>query len=272
MTARPVTAMAASALRGATLVELIVALTVASVVLAAALRVALGATRSGDRTRERARQQALFRASTGVLGFELAGLDPVADLEMLAPDSLTLRTIRGTGRTCGTDAGAVVVALATLRAWRLPDADRDSLRVPAVAGASWITVPLLGAVSRSRCADGSPGLRLPVDDGLAARAALGSVSVRVVEWVRYRLYSNADGWWLGARSLRAGDVTQPIAGPFTVRALTFRFLDGQGAPAADRASLRSVALAMRTVDGGAGRGVAADSVVAWLPLRPREGT
>jgi prepilin-type N-terminal cleavage/methylation domain-containing protein len=261
-----------TARRGVTLVELLVALTVASVVLAGALRVALGATRSSDRTRERARQQALFRASTSVLGHELAGLDPVTDLETLSPDSLTLRTIRGTGRTCGTEAGAVVVALATLRAWRLPDVDRDSLRIPAASGASWITVPLLGAASRSRCADGSPGLRLPVDDGLAQRAALVSVSVRVVEWVRFRLYSNADGWWLGARSLRAGDVTQPIAGPFTVRALTFRFLDGRGTPTADRASLRSIALAMRTVNGPGERGVAADSVVAWLPLRPREGT
>jgi type II secretory pathway pseudopilin PulG len=258
--------------RGASLLELLVALTLGATVLAAALRITLGAVRSGDRTRERARQQALFRSSTAVLRHDLAGLDPARDLATLAPDSLTLRAVRGIGRTCGTDGSAVVVALASFRSWRLPDAARDSVRVPEASGTSWVSLPLLGAVSRSACADGTPGLRLPVDGALAARAAAASVAVRVVEWVRYRVYSNADGWWLGARSLRGGDVVQPIAGPFAARALAFRFLDGAGAPTADGARIRSMAIAMRTVDDGTERGVAADSVTAWVPLGPRSGS
>lgn len=251
---------------GATLVELLVALTVASLVLGAALRVVLGVTRSSDRTRERARQQALFRASSGVLRRELAGLDPAHDLGAAAQDSLTVRTIRGTGRTCGVDAGAVVVALATYRAWRLPDPARDSVLVPAPTGDQWITMSLDGPTSRAPCGDGTPGLRLQVNGSLAARASVSAVPVRIVEWVRFRVYSNAEEWWLGQRSLRAGDVTQPIAGPFTARALGFRFHDGEGAPTSLVASMRSVALAMRTVDDGTLRGVAADSVVAWVPL------
>lgn len=255
--------------RGATLVELLVALTIASVVLGAALRLVLGATRSSDRARERARTHGLYRAVGGVLSRELSGLDPLHDLAHAGPESLTVRATRGSGRTCGVDAGGVVVALASYRAWRLPDVARDSLRVPDRAGDQWITVPLLGPVSRTTCRDGTPGLRLPVADSLVTRAGLGSVAIRVVEWVRFRIYSNAEGWWLGQRSLRSGDVTQPVAGPFAARMPGFRLLDGTGSPTSDRGALRSIALGMRTQGDQAERVVVPDSIVAWVPLAGR---
>lgn len=249
---------------GATLIELLVALAISAIVLGAAVRLMLSAVRSSDRTRERARQQAMFRSVGRVLSREVAGIDPASDIGGIAPESLTVRALRGSGRTCGTDAGALVVATATFHGWRLPDMQRDSLRVPAATGDAWIAEPLLGSVSRSRCADGTPGLRLPVGGTLAARAAVASVAVRVTEWVRFRVYANADGWWLGQRSLRRGDVVQPIAGPFSSGALTFQALDGAGAPTVDVHALRSLAVAMRTRHDGTMRGVAADSVLAWV--------
>ncbi len=249
---------------GFTLVEVLVALVVGAIVLTAIMRTTIVAVRGADRTRERIRMQSAMREAASVLAREVGGLVP-GDLAQLAAESLTVRSVRGSGRTCGTDIGALVMSLATYRAWRLPDAARDSILLP--SGGRWVPAPILGPVTRGPCADGRPGLRLPVHDSIVARAGLATVALRVVEWTRYRLYQSGGEWWLGARSLRAGDVTQPVAGPFPPRGVELRYLDGAGNAATAGPAVRVVSLVLRARSGGTGqRAVARDSVIAAIAL------
>ena len=98
-------------------------------------------------------------------------------------------------------------------------------------------------------------------------AVLAAVALRVVEWTRYRLYQSGGEWWLGARSLRAGDVTQPVAGPFPPRGVELRYLDGAGNAATAGPAVRVVSLVLRARSGGTGqRAVARDSVIAEIAL------
>jgi len=39
----------------------------------------------------------------------------------------------------------------------------------------------------------------------------------VFEWAELRAYASGSEWWLGARTLRPGDIIQPLAGPLATR-------------------------------------------------------
>lgn len=249
---------------GFSLIEALVALVVGAIVLAAITRTTVVAVRSHDRIRERIRMQSAMREAASVLSRDVGGLVP-GDLSYHGAESLTVRAVRGSGRSCGTDTGALVMALATYRAWRLPDALRDSILLP-FAG-RWVPAPLLGPVTRGLCADGRPGLRLPMHDTIVARAGIAAMALRVAEWTRYRFYQSGGEWWLGARSLRAGDVTQPVAGPFPPRGIELRYLDGAGNQVLSGPAVRVVSVVLRARSAGTGqRAVARDSVIASIPL------
>ncbi len=249
---------------GFTLVEVLVALVVGTIVLTAIMRTTVVAVRGADRTRERIRMQSAMREAASVLAREIGGLVP-GDLASMGAESLTVRAIRGSGRSCGTDAGALVVSVAAYRAWRLPDAARDSILLP--FRGRWAPAAIVGPVTRGACPDGRPGLRLPMHDTIVARAGLATVALRVVEWTRYRFYQSGSEWWLGARSLRPGDVTQPIAGPFPARGVELRYLDGAGNTVSSGPAVRVVSLVLRARSTGAGeRAVARDSVIAAIAL------
>jgi hypothetical protein len=117
--------------------------------------------------------------------------------------------------------------------WRTPQPGRDSLVV--LLGADsvpwndvWTTVPI-DAVTASDCA-GRPALALAtrIEPGLLAGIA-PMVPVRSFELMQLRLYRSMGEWWLGARSVSAGEGTQPLAGPFADRGLRLRYVDTTGA-------------------------------------------
>jgi hypothetical protein len=82
--------------------------------------------------------------------------------------------------------------------------------------------------------------------------------------------------WLGARSVSAGQVLTPVAGPITVAGLTFEYLDGNGNVTGTRANIRSIRITLRgqtdwDVRPGGAIGVAlqplTDSLVTTVTLR-----
>jgi hypothetical protein len=216
----------------------------------------------------------MLREVAAVVEREVGDVSPARDLGGFAAESVTYRAGRGSGYTCGVEGSTVVVRDANYRAWRLPDPARDSLLVllPAdsvSAPVTWVVAPLLAGPSRGHCRDGSPGLRLALPPELIGRAALSDLPVRVFEWMRIRLYESGGSWWVGARSLRPGDVIQPIAGPLPVRGLSVGWLDGAANDAtpsdAQLLELRLVAAVRQA--GMPGRGTVADTLRATVALR-----
>ena len=260
--------------RGFSLVELLVSMALLGVVAGSVTTAALSAVRTADRSRERARQESMLREVAAVVEREVGDVSPALDVGGFAAESLTYRAGRGSGVTCGVEGGAVVLRDAAYRAWRLPDPARDSLLVFLTGDsrsgpAAWVATPLLAAPARGRCLDGAPGLRLSVVPALVARASAGDFPVRVFEWMRLRLYESGGSWWVGARSLRPGDVIQPIAGPFAVRGLLLNWLDGAGqtvAPA-DARLLELRLLAAAPLATSPGRALAIDTLRAMVILK-----
>jgi prepilin-type N-terminal cleavage/methylation domain-containing protein len=260
--------------RGFTLVELLVSMVLLGVVTGSITSAAISAVRTADRSRERARQEGMLREVAAVVERELGDVATAHDIGAAAADSIRYRAGRGSGYTCGVEGGAVVVRDADYRAWRLPDPARDSLLIlladDSLTGpAYWMVTPLLAAPGRGHCRDGAPGLRLSIDPVVVARASAHDMPLRVVEWMRIRLYESAGAWWLGAGSLRPGDVIQPIAGPLSPGGLSFAWLDNDAAAAspADAVLLELRLAAGANAPAGAGRGLAPDTLRTLIALR-----
>lgn len=259
---------------GFTLVELLVSLVLFGAVSGGLLSVALVAVRTADRQRDRARQETALRDAAAVIASELGDIAPASDLAGFEPESVTYRAERGSGRTCGSDGSSIVLRDATFRSWRLPDPARDSLLVLMPADSSsphWMVRPLLSAPARGTCADGAPGLRVGIDTGVAIRARDADLPVRVGEWMRLRTYQSGGEWWLGAHSLRAGDVTQPIAGPFAARGIALVLLDQSGTPTGLLSAARTLELRLVTMPGLAGPGRAAAPDTLRVTVRLSNG-
>jgi len=265
--------MNATSIRGFSLVELLVSMVLLAVVTGSVTAVTLSAVRTADRSRERARQEGMLREVAAVVEREVGDMAPARDIGGFSAESVTYRAGRGSGYTCGIEGSMVVVRDADYRAWRLPDPVRDSLLVllPAdsVSGPMhWVTSPLLATPTRGHCRDGSPGLRLALPPDLLARASVSDLPVRVFEWMRIRLYESGGAWWVGARSLRLGDVIQPIAGPLAVRGLSLGWLDGAAnvAVPADAQLLELRLVAATPLAAAPGLGTATDTLRATLAL------
>lgn len=265
--------MSAATSRGFSLVEVLVSMVLLGAVTGSVTAAAISAVRTADRSRERARQEGMLREVAAVVEQELADVSPARDVGAAAADSIRYRAGRGSGYTCGVDAGAIAVRDADYRAWRLPDPARDSLLillpVDSLAGpAHWVVTPLLAVPGRGHCRDGAPALRFSIDSQLVPRASVHDLPIRVAEWMRIRLYESSGAWWVGAGSLRPGDVIQPIAGPLSAGGLSFAWLGSDGIPVVPAgALLLELRLAAPAAPPGPGRGHLPDTLRTMIAFR-----
>ncbi|MDX2122979.1 MAG: hypothetical protein SF070_18210 [Gemmatimonadota bacterium] len=259
---------------GATLAELVIGLVLFGLVGTLVARQALGAERVAREEEARVRLQAALDAGLAFLSAELADLGP-GDLMMVAAESLRYRATRGHGLTCQVSATEVRVAGATLSGARAPQPGRDSLQLPlraddALAGdTGWTALPLLG-VHPTTCG-GRPAIALVTAVDTLAHPITGApatLPVRVFEVMQTRLYASAGSIWLGARSVSAGEVIQPVAGPFELPASRFVPRDSSGLPTAAAAATRSVRVSLsgQRARWQGGGGVVVDS--AYVELVP----
>lgn len=221
--------------RGVTLVELLIALILMALLGLAAVRLLIVQRRSasallaGDQVRRTLDQAA------GWISAELAEAgkgDSNSDLLHLGRDSLTYRAWRMTGVACLVAGDEVRIRRDLLSLWRMPQPGRDSLMLfmdhdsfPGSDG--WVTAPVNG-VSESDCA-GQPAIRLVTQLDPAGLSSLPPlVPVRSFEVMQLRLYRSSGEWWLGARSVSAGEGTQPLAGPFAERGVELSYWDTLG--------------------------------------------
>lgn len=256
--------------RGVTLVEMIVTITLLALVSGVALQLLLRQHWTGEAQSERAALQGTMRAAVLYLENEIRELggspgDP--DIMVFAAESLTYRAMRSAGISCALSPTALTVSLSDLHGYRAPQAGRDSLLlfmdgVPTTASDDrWLHLPLV-SVSGGSCG-GRAGLVLGTTIDTAATPLSGFPPLapfRTFEIMQTRLYSSGGDYWVGARSVSAAEIIQPLAGPFLVHGLAMQFLDSLALPAVSAAGIRSVDITLRGVSAspirtGAGMGL-----------------
>jgi len=245
---------------GFTLIEVLVGLVILSLLGGIMVRLGLSTERSVRLAQAAALQERSFDTALDFLETELAdaGTDAAgSDLIRLGPDSLTWRATRGVGLACHVGPDEVRMLQGQWSGPRLPQAGRDSLLLYVGPDAlrsdsvTWLALPIVG-VSAGACS-GVPALtlRTVLDTTEASPAWLPRlVPVRVFEVMQARLYSSLGTWWFGARSVSAGEVTQPVAGPLAARGLQFTFLDSAGQAASAPARVRAVSVVLRGTAAG----------------------
>jgi len=246
--------------RGWALAEAVVATVLTAAVAAAALGGLVGLQRRAAGEAERVAMASSLRTAAQVLHFELGSLDPGAgDLVTANPDRMTYRVVRGTGIGCGAATDGIVVRTGTWRSLRLPAPGRDSLLL-LEAGAGWRILPLAGPIRSATCPDGSPGLVFPTS---APPPGDSMTVVRTFEIMELRHYLSGADSWLGLRSVSAGELIQPVSGPFRASPAPFSYFDASGAATSDPRQIRRVRAAFHGItrpDGAAGAGARADLV------------
>lgn len=111
---------------GLSLIELTVALWLASLITAIVVSLLLTESRIAGHTADRAEVLEATRTGAAVLHADLAALDPLSDVHLAEPESLTLRVFRGVGVVCGF---AGPDPLVRYRGVRQPDPQKDSVIV-----------------------------------------------------------------------------------------------------------------------------------------------
>jgi hypothetical protein len=264
---------------GATLPELLVAAALTGLVASAALLTLRAAQRSTQAVAEQAAAGAGVRTAAQLLLAELGRLGAVrgGDLLVLEPDRVVFRAGRGAGVACGTEADGLLVREATFRSLRLPAAGRDSLDLllPDTAGATrWLSAGLAGPPRSAWCADGGRALALPLTWTTESPADPSGSPVRIWEVMEIRAYASGGEWWLGVRSVSAGEAIQPVVGPLTFPGVRFGYRDALGRTATDPRRVARIDVVVRLVGsasvaaGGAARGAGrpADSLFLAIPL------
>lgn len=264
---------------GFTLVESLVALVLTVLVLTLVYRVLVGQQRAASLQSQRASIQTNLRSAVAFIGTELREVSTDSsnpDLIAFSPESVTYRAGRGSGIACGLSPASVDLLDGLHGAFRRPQAGRDSLLVFAGAGPGreWIAGPVT-AIASASCGGGS-SLRLTtiLDSVAIAGATTGPLfPVRLFEIMQIKLYQSQGSYWLGARSVSAGEVIQPVLGPLDSNGLAITFRDSVGALAIRGSDVRSGEVIIRARasqmihgSGGASQ-MLRDSVRVTIPLR-----
>lgn len=244
--------------RGFTLVEMILA-TVITVITIGAVFHALfltqrGARRQGEQLRVQSGARAALLAVLSELR-ELSTLESGAaaenDLLSVAAHGLTYRAMRGSGLTCQpSSANQLRISQSTFSGFRDPQPGRDSILLyldsVAVGKPGWVPAGLAAVSTASRCPDNLPAITLTVAPVAALAGKPAGIPVRTYELMELRSYSSEGHFWLGARSISAGEAIQPLFGPLTDAAgFELTYLSKAGTPTTNPSAVRSIGVTLR---------------------------
>jgi prepilin-type N-terminal cleavage/methylation domain-containing protein len=276
--------------RGFTLVEILVSLTVTLVVAAAICGLVNTIQRMSLAQTERASLQANVRTGGWVVPGELhevatlpGGTTAQNDVLVAQANGITYRAMRGIGFLCQSPVtpSELRVWLSTYSGFRDPAPGRDSALVflegdsLTPADDAWLPAAITGVAVGNTCPAGS-GIRLTTDDHAEIVGLAANTPVRIYEIMELRLYQSGGKSWLGARSLSAGEVIQPLLGPLVDgTGFTLEYFDAASSPTTDPNAITSITVGLRgisenaiAVGAGSGpRGQVQDSLVARVSLR-----
>lgn len=286
--------------RGFTLVELLVALVLLVAVAGVLYMLMTRTQRTSQAQSEWVVAQSSVRNAAWIVPGELreiggsgSGASAVSDIAAMSDTSIRYRAMRGTGITCSiaaaevrvyADPGAPALAFAGVRD---PQAGRDSLLLfdegPDDRRSDddrWVPLGIAGVDPGSSC---GPRRAIAFTLATAGNPMPGSypvadfrvgAPVRTFEAMGLELYQTSGQWWLGARSVSAGESVQPVLGPLQPRGFQMVFRDSVGNVTAVAARVRTIDLTFRSVgtraahltaDGGIGP--VRDSLVTRVRLR-----
>ena len=218
--------------RGTALIEAAIASALTGLLVVVALGALSSLQRSTGRFASRALSDQVLRGATQLLRSELRDLAPAAgEILSFTPGSITYRAVRGTGLACGANGGRIQVISSTWASLRQPAAGRDSLVLLGQPANTEVAVSSSGPATAGLCPDGVVSMSLPYgpqvpDPSPAARYPSPLLLTEVME---IRGYESGGEWWVGARSVSAGEVIQPALGPIAFNGLRIVALDSSGA-------------------------------------------
>lgn len=259
--------------RGFTLVEIIVAMALMLIVTGAIHRLLVTTQRLSRAQAARMNLQSNVRASALVIANELRELNGVetgaadqTDILSIAGNGLTYRAMRGIGFLCESPvAGQIRVARSSFSGFRDPQPSRDGAYLfvegspDAGVEDAWLPLPITGVATNTSCpGTAGPAISITASSSAAIAGAPVGTPVRIYETMELRLYQSDGHWWLGARSVSAGEAIQPVAGPLAGSdGLQLEYLNRAGTPTTAPAAIKSVVMTVRgttedpvtTVDG-----------------------
>jgi prepilin-type N-terminal cleavage/methylation domain-containing protein len=261
--------------RGFTLVEIVVALALTLIVTGSIHRLLVTTQRLSRAQAAQLDLQSSVRAGAILIANELRELSDVeagsadqTDILSVSASGMTYRAARGMGFLCESPrAGQLRVARGTYSGFRDPEASRDAVYLfvegnPAAGLAdTWLPLAITGVASTSNCpGTAGPAISIAVSGGAVVDAPVGT-PLRVYEVMELRLYQSSGEWWLGLRSVSAGEAIQPVIGPLAgSTGFRLQYLNRAGMPTIDPASVNSI---IATLRGSSNQPVAGDP---GLPL------
>ena len=218
--------------RGTGLVEAVVAAALTALLVLSALGALSSLQRSTGRFAARALSDQVIRGATQLFRSELRDLSPRSgEILSITPASITYRAVRGTGIACGVAGGKLQVIAGTWAPLRQPAGGRDSLVVLGQPADTEMVVAALGSATAGFCLDGVASVSLPYGVLLPDPASVARFPSPVLlsEVMEIRGYQSGGEWWVGVRSVSAGEVIQPAHGPITLNGLRVVGFDSTGA-------------------------------------------
>jgi prepilin-type N-terminal cleavage/methylation domain-containing protein len=279
--------------RGFTLAEIMIAMTLMLIVSGAVFKLLVSTQRLSRSQVERAGLQSNVRMGSLVvlndlreLGTVTAGTADKNDILEIAADAITYRAMRGMGFICqAPTATQVRITRNAFSGFRDPQAGRDALYVfidgdqDSETDDTWLPVAITDVSTATAC-PGAMGdgitLTTPNTAALVGPPAIPvGTPVRFYEVMELKLHVADGKSWLGARSISAGEVIQPVLGPLVDgNGFQLEYLDAGGAETADKTAIKSIRITIRGIsDGAVNPGVEGilthvqDSLVTQVTLR-----
>lgn len=254
--------------RGFTLFELMVSTGMTLIVSGAVYRLLVTTQRLARAQLEQVSVQSNVRAGSLFLANELRELSTVAggsrhqnDLLSIGASNVTFRVMRGIGFLCQTPSATQIrIARRNFSGHRDPQPGRDSayLFLEGVAETdlddAWLPLPLTQVSSTAPCPGGGPGITLTVPSATVLAEVPAGTPVRISEVMELKLYRSDGKSWLGARSVSAGEVIQPVLGPLAdANGFQLEYLGRTGSPTSDMTAVKSIRITLRGISEGAVR-------------------
>lgn len=252
--------------RGFTLTEIMIAMTLMLIVSGAAFKLLVTTQRLSRSQAERASLQSNVRMGSLAVLNDLRELGTVAggaadqnDILANTADAITYRAMRGMGFICqAPTATQVRIARTGFSGYRDPKETRDGFYVfidgdPDIeTDDAWLPVAIT-AVSTATACPGTigDGITLTTPNTAALVGIPVGTPVRIYEVMELKLHQSDGKSWLGAHSISAGEVIQPVLGPLTDgNGLQFEYLDAAGVATADRTAIKSIRITVRGISDG----------------------
>jgi prepilin-type N-terminal cleavage/methylation domain-containing protein len=262
---------------GFTLVEITVALALTLIVTGAVYRLLLASQRLARAQASQVSLQTNVRTGSIVALNELRELGTVTggspdqnDVISIGASRMTYRAARGIGFLCQpAGANRLRIARGGFSGYRDPQPTRDMAyffsegNPDTDADDSWLAFAISDVATGSACPGTmGPGITLTTS-GTPPPDAPPGTPVRIYEMMELRSYQSEGRWWLGARSIGAGEAIQPVAGPLAEPdGLRLEYLNAAGAQTTDPTAVKGIRIMVRAIG--------EDSVNPWSGARMEE--